>query len=88
MRKKKAKVPASQVTEAPPKVTPAEALATLAKRPTIAELEAILNSEEDAPFEILPNGEVRAVSPEDMAKRPKPLTMRERLGGEYGRQSA
>jgi hypothetical protein len=58
------------------------------KRPTIAELEAILNSEEDAPFEILPNGEVRAVSQEEIAKRPKPITMRENLGGEYGKRSA
>ena len=33
----------------------------MARKPTIQELEAILDSEEDAPIEILPNGEVRAM---------------------------
>jgi hypothetical protein len=49
---------------------------------TIAELEALLQSEEEAEIEILPNGEVRvkgATSP----SQGKPLTMREYLGGEY-----
>ena len=31
----------------------------MAKKPTIYELEAILDEEEDSPIEILPNGEVR-----------------------------
>jgi hypothetical protein len=56
------------------------------KRPTIAELEAILQQEEDVPIEILPNGEVRALNsttPAELGGR-KPLTMREDLGGEYG----
>ena len=55
------------------------------KRPTIHELEAILDEEEDSPVEILPNGEVRAVGASDAAERGhrKPLTMREDLGGEY-----
>ncbi len=54
-------------------------------KPTIRELEAILDAEEDVPIEILPNGEVRALgqgSKELPGK--KPLTMREDLGGEYG----
>jgi hypothetical protein len=51
------------------------------KRPTIDELERILNSEEDHMIEILPNGEIRSVGPKDST--PKPLTMRENLGGEY-----
>jgi hypothetical protein len=58
------------------------------KRPTIAELEAILSKEEEQPIEILPNGEVRAVSrkhkPGDPPFTVKPITMRENLGGEYG----
>ncbi len=56
------------------------------KRPTIAELEAILEREEERALEILPNGEVRALnttSPAELGGQ-KPLTMREDLGGEYG----
>ena len=55
------------------------------KKPTIQELEQILNSEEDIPIKILPNGEIQAADqadPSDMGGR-KPLTMRENLGGEY-----
>lgn len=55
-------------------------------KPTIKELEAILDAEEDTPIEILPNGEIRArggSSAGELAGR-KPLTMREDLGGEYG----
>jgi hypothetical protein len=55
-------------------------------RPTIAELEAILQNEEEIPLEILPNGEVRekdTTSAQELGGR-KPLTMREDLGGEYG----
>jgi hypothetical protein len=57
-----------------------------ARRPTIAELEAILQQEEDVPIEILPNGEVRALNSTTPAEHGgrKPLTMREDLGGEYG----
>ncbi len=57
----------------------------VSKRPTIAELEAILEQEEEVPIDILPNGEVRAratTSPAELGGR-KPLTMRENLGGEY-----
>jgi hypothetical protein len=57
-------------------------------KPTIAELEAILQNEEEVPIEILPNGEVRAkgqTSAQELGGR-KPLTMREDLGGEYGRR--
>lgn len=56
-------------------------------RPTIAQLEAILESEEEVEIEILPNGEVRAkgqTSAQELGGR-KPLTMREDLGGEYSR---
>lgn len=54
-------------------------------RPSIAELEAILQREDEVEIEILPNGEVRAknqTTPSDRGGR-KPLTMREDLGGEY-----
>lgn len=47
---------------------------------TLAELEAILNSEEDISVQILPNGEI--VMGENKSDK-KPLTMKEQLGGEY-----
>jgi len=55
-------------------------------RPTIAQLEAILESEEEVEIEILPNGEVRARGQstiQELGGRAKPLTLREDLGGEY-----
>ena len=54
-------------------------------RTTIADLERILDQEEDVEIEILPNGEVRAKGQgaQELGGR-KPLTMREYLGGEYG----
>ena len=57
----------------------------MARKPTIKELEQLLESEEDTPIEILPNGEIRAQGESDLAERDykKPLTMREDLGGEY-----
>ena len=57
----------------------------MARKPTIHELEAILDEEEDSPIEILPNGEVRALGGSDAAESGyrKPITMREDLGGEY-----
>jgi hypothetical protein len=51
----------------------------------IEQLEDILNSEEDTPIEILPNGEIVArdkIEGLDLSNK-KPLTMRENLGGEY-----
>jgi hypothetical protein len=54
-------------------------------RPTILELEQILQQEEEVPIEILPNGEVRArgtTSPLETGGK-KPVTFRENLGGEY-----
>lgn len=51
----------------------------------IDELEKLLNSEEDAPIQILPNGEIREAgraSSSEMGNK-KPLTMKENLGGEY-----
>ena len=61
----------------------------MAKKPTIQELERLLESEEDTPIEILPNGEIRARGGSDPAERgyKKPLTMREDLGGEYACRS-
>lgn len=60
----------------------------MARKPTIEELERLLDSEEDTPIEILPNGEIRAFGGSEAAERgfKKPLTMREDLGGEYGRR--
>jgi len=56
----------------------------MSSKPTIHELEQLLENEEDVPIEILPNGEIRAMgegSAELQGK--KPITMREDLGGEY-----
>ncbi len=57
----------------------------MSKRPSISELEAILQREAEVEIEILPNGEVRAKDNTTSAERGgrKPLTMREDLGGEY-----
>lgn len=54
-------------------------------KPTIEELEAILDQEEEIPIEILPNGEIRARNQTSSGEidGKKPLTMRENLGGEY-----
>ncbi|UVK35829.1 hypothetical protein LHFGNBLO_006046 (plasmid) [Mesorhizobium sp. AR10] len=51
----------------------------------IDELERLLNSEEDVPIQILPNGEIRQIGQTTSAElgTKKPLTMRENLGGEY-----
>ena len=58
----------------------------MSKKPTIRELEMLLNSEEDTHMEILPNGEIRPAgeTPAIELGGKKPLTMRENLGGEYG----
>jgi phage I-like protein len=55
-------------------------------KPTIQDLEALLNSEEDTPIQILPNGEFRAVGAVSITETAgkKPLTFKENLGGEYG----
>ena len=60
----------------------------MGKRPSIEELEAILQREDEVEIEILPNGEVRAKDQTTSAERGgrKPLTMREDLGGEYSRK--
>jgi hypothetical protein len=57
----------------------------MADKLSIAELEAILQHEDEVEIEILPNGEVRAKDQTSSAQRGgrKPLTMREDLGGEY-----
>ncbi len=56
------------------------------KKLSLEELEAVLNSEEETPIQILPNGEIREVGQASAAEIgiKKPLTMREDLGGEYG----
>lgn len=54
-----------------------------AKRPTIAELEQLINSGDAEDFiEITPAGQV-VVLDEPRPREPRPLTMRENLGGEY-----
>lgn len=53
-------------------------------KPTIDELEKLLDEEENTPIEILPNGEIRALGEGSAELRgEKPITMREDLGGEY-----
>jgi hypothetical protein len=47
------------------------------RKPTIQELESILNSEEDISIQILSNGEITTQTHQ------KPLTMQNSLGGEY-----
>ncbi|TSA19394.1 hypothetical protein D4R75_09665 [bacterium] len=60
----------------------------MGNRPSIAELEAILDQEEEIPIEILPNGEIRAMGQTNSNELggQKPLTMREDLGGEYAKR--
>ncbi len=55
------------------------------RKPTIQELEALLNNEENTPIQILPNGEIRAAGQTSSSELGghKPITMRENLGGEY-----
>ena len=57
----------------------------MGRRPSISELEAILEREDEVEIEILPSGEIRALDDTTSAERGgrKPLTMREDLGGEY-----
>jgi hypothetical protein len=57
----------------------------MSQQSKIDELERLLNSEEDTPILILPNGEIREVGRATSAEvgTKKPLTMRENLGGEY-----
>jgi hypothetical protein len=55
------------------------------QKPSIDDLERLLNTEEDTPIQILPNGEIRQVgeaTTSEMGTK-KPLTMKEKLGGEY-----
>lgn len=62
----------------------------MSARPSISELEAILQREDEVEIEILPNGEVRAKDQTTTTERGgrKPLTMREDLGGEYSRANS
>jgi hypothetical protein len=57
----------------------------MSQQSKIDELARLLNSEEDTPIQILPNGEIREIgsaTSADMGNK-KPLTMKENLGGEY-----
>jgi hypothetical protein len=51
----------------------------------IDDLQRLLNSEEDTPIQILPNGQIRQIGGATSAEmgNKKPLTMKENLGGEY-----
>jgi len=55
------------------------------QKPSIDDLARLLNSEEDKPIQILPNGEIREIGQASAAEMgtKKPLTMKENLGGEY-----
>lgn len=53
------------------------------RRPTIDELEALLNSDADVALTILPNGQIVRSAEGIDAGEMKPLTFRENLGGEY-----
>ena len=71
------------------KLRVAEAKATVREikgKPTIDELKALLERDEDDELHILPNGEIRAVSENNkrISGGRKPITLREDLGGEYG----
>ena len=59
-------------------------------KPTVAELEMILEADSDAPIEILPNGEVWQIvnGKRIQVYKEKVLTFRENLGGEYGELAA
>lgn len=55
-------------------------------KPSIDDLQQMLNSDAEVMLEILPSGEVREFSEDEQAQvrsRRKPLTMRDNLGGEY-----
>lgn len=54
------------------------------ERMTIDELEKLLQSDDEAAIEILPDGTVKRAKGE-RGKR-KPLTLKQNLGGEYGAQ--
>lgn len=58
--------------------------AVVQRRPSIEELERLLNSEEDVAITILPNGQIVATERGQDIGDKKPLTYRENLGGEYG----
>lgn len=54
------------------------------KKISIEELERLLNINEEIPIEITPNGEIR-VTGDTMNVVPKPITLRQDIGGEYVR---
>ena len=51
------------------------------KKPTIAELEKMLNEEQDRPISIRPDGSIWV---DRRRKKITPITFKEDLGGEYG----
>lgn len=55
-------------------------------KPSIDDLQGMLEREDEVMLEILPNGEIREFNEDEKAEvrsKRKPLTMRENLGGEY-----
>lgn len=52
------------------------------KKPSLDTLEALLKEDEDVPFEILPNGEIRETEGRREAPA-EPLTKMKNLGGLY-----
>jgi hypothetical protein len=55
-------------------------------KPSIDDLQRMLERDDEVMLEILPNGEIREFSEDEKASvrsKRKPLTMRENLGGEY-----
>ena len=79
MKKKKGKSKPSSMDSSPQ----VDMVEVMTPRPSIAQLEALLNQEEEVEIEILPNGEVRSKGKAGDTGDKKPLTYRENLGGEY-----
>lgn len=72
----------SEVVAVEPQGSATETPAPIQRRLSIDELEHLLMREDEVALEILPNGEIRQKGAGE-AMNLKPLTMRERLGGEY-----
>ncbi|MBI5778303.1 MAG: hypothetical protein HZA49_02480 [Planctomycetes bacterium] len=56
----------------------------MAPKPTVDDLKRILDTEDEVPIEIMPNGEIRPRNPTNSLEIGKrPITYKEDLGGEY-----
>lgn len=54
------------------------------KKPTIEELQKLLEAEETHPIHVLPNGQIKKCRKNCKGHaKPKVITMKEALGGEY-----